>query len=93
MNANAATTAPADSARTNRGSFRGRITYAPMTPTAMTAASGRYIRCSAAISVTIGITLDVGARMPNNQAPANPIGIRRTSAQIVTAMNANNITA
>src|SRR5205823_5584917 len=35
-----------------------------MTPTAMIAASGRYIRCSAAISVMIGTTLEVGARIP-----------------------------
>jgi hypothetical protein len=41
-------------------------------------ARGRYIRCSAATSVTIGKTLDVGARMRKNHAPAIAHGERRT---------------
>jgi len=45
--------------------------------TATTAATttetvGRYMRRSAAISVTIGNTLDVGARITNAHAPRNP---------------------
>jgi len=33
---------------------------------------GRYMRRSAAISVTMGSTLDVGARITNAHAPRNP---------------------
>ncbi len=43
-----------------------------MTQPVTTAARGRYIRRSAATSVTIGTKLEVGARMRKNHAPRNP---------------------
>jgi hypothetical protein len=42
------------------------------------------MRCSAATSVAIGSTLDVGARMMKKQAPANAAGERRQSPHAVS---------
>jgi hypothetical protein len=43
------------------------------------------MRCSAATSVTIGTTLELGARIAKNQAPANAAGARRSSPHAVPA--------
>jgi len=57
---------------------------------AMTAASGRYMRCSAATSVETGTRLDDGARITKNQIPGSAIGKRRASATIVPAASAES---
>jgi hypothetical protein len=57
------------------------------------AASGKYIRCSAAISVGIGRTLDVGASVRKNHAPANPAGRRFATANAVSASSSETTIA
>ena len=52
------------------------------------AASGRYIRRSAATSVTIGTKLELGARIRKNHAPKNPSAGARRSAHKVPASSA-----
>ena len=52
--------------------LRDKITHPPTTTSPTGAIRGKYIRCSAAISVNIGNTLDDGAKMMKNQAPKKP---------------------
>ena len=47
--------------------------------------SGRYIRCSATVSVTTGTTLELGARIAKKHAPRNPTAGRRMRHHKVAA--------
>src|ERR1022692_4523842 len=49
----------------------------PSTTSTATAASGRYIRCSAIVSVATGTTLELAARTAKKLAPRNPMAGRR----------------
>ena len=75
------------STATEMGSRRRPSTaLSASTASITTAASERYILCSAMISVETGITLELGARMTKNQAPTNPMGeFRRRSAHVAAA--------
>src|SRR5947209_7144638 len=57
------------------------------------AASGRYIRWSAATSVTIGTMLDVGVRIRKTHTPANDHGARRIRPHTVAARSDTTIVA
>src|SRR5262245_40508294 len=57
------------------------------------AVAGRYIRRSAPTSLTIGITLDVGASVIKNVAARKPIAGRRTRATAVTTRSASKTIA
>src|SRR4030095_16621619 len=72
---------------------RDAIRSARTTTRTTTAASGRYMRCSATVCVTSGTTLDVGARTTKNHAPANPSTGRRTSAHAVAPTRVPSTTA
>ena len=58
--------------------------YAPTTAKLTKAASGKYIRRSAATSVMIGTT-NVGDSTANTQAPTNPTALPRHNCHIEPA--------
>src|SRR5215831_435747 len=63
--------------------------YTPMTKIVISAASGRYMRRSAAISVRIGM-IDVGAKIAPTKKKTKPSGLFRfnsTSARHTKRMN------
>ena len=64
---------------------RWPIRHPPTTKPVSTAASGRYIRCSATVCVTTGTTLEVGAKIAKNHAPRKPTFGHRHNATTVAA--------
>ncbi len=62
--------------------------YRASTTGTITAGSARYIRRSAIVWVMIGTTLEVGARIAKNQAPAKPRTGRRRRATAVARTRA-----
>ena len=53
----------------------------------MSAASDKYIRCSAIVCEATGTRLELGAKIRKNQAPIKPPTARRTRATTVAPTN------